>query len=152
MKILVVCLGNICRSPLAEGILASKLPADFVVDSAGTISLHEGENPDKRAIAIGQNYGIDISAQRSRPIIKQDFQTYDHIYCMDRTVLHDVIELTESEEERARVSLFLEAAGLEINDFEVKDPYWSEMEGFEEAFGILDQASERISKKLTHQI
>ncbi len=151
MKILIVCLGNICRSPLAEGILKSKLPADFVVDSAGTISLHEGEQPDKRAITAAKNNGIDISVQRSRPITPRDFQTYDHIYCMDRTVLHDVIDMTQNEVERSKVALFLEAADMDLNDFEVKDPYWSEMEGFEEAFTILDEASERISKKLTNQ-
>lgn len=149
MKILVVCLGNICRSPLAEGILASKLPEHFVVDSAGTISLHEGEQPDKRAVAVAHKYGIDISAQKSRPITPHDFQIYDYIFCMDRTVLHDVIELTDSEEERNKVSLFLEAAGMDVNNCEVKDPYWSDAEGFRETFELLKQASEAICNKLT---
>lgn len=151
MKILMVCLGNICRSPLAEGILVSKLPHGFEVDSAGTISLHEGEHPDKRAVKTAQNHGVDISKQKSRPITPSDFQTYDVIYCMDRQVLHDVIDLTDNEQERSKVSLFLEAAGMNINNFEVKDPYWSEMEGFEETFALLDQAAGIISHQLINK-
>ena len=81
MKILVVCLGNICRSPLGEGILKSKLPENFVVDSVGTISMHEGKKPDERSIEIAKNHGIDISKQRSRPITKADLENFDHIYC-----------------------------------------------------------------------
>lgn len=149
MKILVVCLGNICRSPLAEGILKSKLPEGFVIDSAGTISLHEGENPDKRAVATAKNHGIDISKQRSRPITTEDFEYFDKIYCMDLSVLEDVISLAKNEEQRAKVSLFLEEAGIEGNNYEVFDPYWSEMDGFEKVYELLDDASEAIKIKFT---
>lgn len=149
MKILVVCLGNICRSPLAEGILKSKLPPDFIVDSAGTISLHEGENPDRRATATAKNFGIDISKQRSRPITVADFDFFDKIYCMDVSVLEDVISLAANDEQRAKVSLFLEEAEIQGNNYEVFDPYWSEMYGFEKVYDLLDRASEKIKTKLT---
>jgi len=83
MKILMVCLGNICRSPLAEGIMRSKLPEDFIVDSAGTIDMHQGSNPDKRSVKTAAKYGIDISKQLSRPITTEDLNHFDKIYCMD---------------------------------------------------------------------
>lgn len=123
MNILMVCLGNICRSPLAEGIMKTKLPESFMVDSAGTISMHEGEHPDKRAVKTAANHHIDISKQRSRPITRADFKTFDKIYCMDVDVLADVVSKAENEEERQKISLFLEALGDHKNA-EVPDPYW----------------------------
>ena len=153
MKILVVCLGNICRSPLAEGILKSKLPENFTVDSAGTISLHEGEHPDKRAIETAENHGIKIGKQRSRPITKKDLEDFDMIYCMDISVYEDVISMAKNEEQREKISLFLEEADIPENNFEVFDPYWSGLDGFEKVYQLLDQASESIKTKLlNHQI
>ena len=149
MKILVVCLGNICRSPLAEGILKSKLPQDFIIDSAGTISLHEGENPDKRAVATAKNHSVDISKQRSRPITTKDFEDFDKIYCMDLSVMEDVISLAKDDIQREKVSLFLEEAEIPGNNYEVFDPYWSEMDGFEQVFRLLEEASDNIKIKLT---
>ncbi len=149
MKILVVCLGNICRSPLAEGILKSKLPQDFIIDSAGTISLHEGENPDKRAVATAKNHSVDISKQRSRPITTKDFEDFDKIYCMDLSVMEDVISLAKDDIQREKVSLFLEEAEIPGNNYEVFDPYWSAMDGFEQVFRLLEEASENIQIKLT---
>lgn len=148
MKILVVCLGNICRSPLAEGILKSKLPESFIIDSAGTISQHEGEHPDKRAIATAKNNGVDISKQRSRPITQKDLEEFDKIYCMDVSVYEDVISMAKNEEQRSRISLFLEEAEIPVNNYEVFDPYWSEMDGFEEVYQLLNDASEKIKTKL----
>ena len=149
MKILVVCLGNICRSPLAEGILKAKLPKNFIVDSAGTISLHEGENPDKRAIAIAKNHSVDISKQRSRPITTKDFEDFDKIYCMDLSVMEDVISLAKDDIQREKVALFLEEAEIPGNNYEVFDPYWSEMDCFERVYKLLNEASENIKIKLT---
>jgi len=103
MKILMVCLGNICRSPLAEGIMKAKAPENFLVDSAGTISLHEGEHPDKRAIKTAALHGIDISKQRSRPVTAQDFDLFDKIYCMDVDVLADVVSKAKSDSQRKKV-------------------------------------------------
>lgn len=148
MKILVVCLGNICRSPLAEGILKSKLPENFTVDSAGTISLHEGEHPDKRAIETAENHGIKIGKQRSRPITKKDLEDFDMIYCMDISVYEDVISMAKNEEQREKISLFLEEADIPENNYEVFDPYWSGLDGFEKVYALLEEASEKIKSKL----
>ncbi|UMQ42081.1 low molecular weight phosphotyrosine protein phosphatase [Chryseobacterium sp. Y16C] len=147
MKILMVCLGNICRSPLAEGIMKTKLPEDYMVDSAGTISMHEGEHPDKRAIKTAANHGIDISKQRSRPIGAKDFEIFDKIYCMDVDVLADVVSKAENEEQRQKISLFLEAAGDHKNT-EVPDPYWGDMKDFENVFQLLDKGCEKIAENL----
>lgn len=147
MKILMVCLGNICRSPLAEGIMRSKLPEGFTVDSAGTISMHEGEHPDKRAIKTAANHNINISEQRSRPITRADFETFDKIYCMDIDVFEDVVSKTKNEDERQKVSLFLEVLGDHKNA-EVPDPYWGDMEDFEKVFQLLDKGCNEIRNQI----
>ncbi|MBW7674037.1 low molecular weight protein-tyrosine-phosphatase [Chryseobacterium chendengshani] len=150
MKILIVCLGNICRSPLTEGILKSKLSENFFVDSVGTISMHEGETPDKRAVQTAANHGIDISKQKSRPIRISDLDYFDKIYCMDLKNYEDVISMTQSEEQRQKVRLFLEEAGNHQN-IEVPDPYWGEMSDFENVFQLLDNACNKISHQLQQQ-
>lgn len=147
MKILIVCLGNICRSPLAEGILRSKLPESFFVDSVGTISMHEGETPDKRAVQTAANHGVDISKQRSRPITKEDLEIFDKIFCMDLKNLKDVISMTKDEEQRQKIHLFLEEAGNHQN-LEVPDPYWGDMSDFENVFQLLDSACNKIARQL----
>lgn len=147
MKILMVCLGNICRSPLAEGIMKAKAPKDFLIDSAGTISLHEGEHPDKRAIKTAAHHGIDISKQRSRPITAKDFEIFDKIYCMDVDVIADVISKAKSEDQRQKVSLFLETLGDHQNA-EVPDPYWGDMKNFEDVFQLLDHGCDAILKQI----
>lgn len=147
MNILMVCLGNICRSSLAEGIMKTKVPAGFLVDSAGTISLHEGEHPDKRAIKTAANHGIDISSQRSRPITRRDFEIFDKIYCMDIDVFEDVISKAKNEEERQKVSLFLEVLDDHKNA-EVPDPYWGSMEDFEKVFQLLEKGCNEISNQI----
>lgn len=141
MKILMVCLGNICRSPLAEGILKSKLPDIFLVDSAGTISNHRGENPDHRSIKTAENHGIDISKQVSRQILKNDLEEYDYIFCMDKNNLKDVLALAKNEKQKAKVSLLVENKN-------VPDPYWDKLEDFEIVFQMIDEACEKIAKKL----
>jgi len=143
----MVCLGNICRSPLAEGIMKTKLPESFMVDSAGTISMHEGEHPDKRAIKTAANHHIDISKQRSRPITRTDFETFDKIYCMDVDVLADVVSKAKNEEERQKISLFLEALGDHQNA-EVPDPYWGDMSDFEKVFQLLDRGCDAIKNQI----
>lgn len=148
MKILIVCLGNICRSPLAEGIMKSKLPENFTVDSAGTISMHEGKQPDKRAIATAKNHGIDISNQKSRPTTKNDLDYFDKILCMDLNVYEDVVSMAKNEEQRKKISLFLEEAGNSGENMEVPDPYWGDMDEFESVYQLIDTASEKIANKL----
>ncbi|WP_144282877.1 low molecular weight protein-tyrosine-phosphatase [Chryseobacterium echinoideorum] len=150
MKILMVCLGNICRSPLAEGILKSKLPDTFEVHSAGTINMHEGSNPDKRSVEIASKNGIDISTQCSRPIQPDDLDYYDKIYCMDKKNLQDVLSMVKNEEQKNKVSLLMDGLNLKQYPDEVPDPYWSEAEGFEKVFNQIDEACEIISKKLSY--
>jgi protein-tyrosine phosphatase len=148
MKILMVCLGNICRSPLAEGIMKSKAPGNFFIDSAGTISMHEGKHPDKRAIQTAALHGIDISQQRSRPITKADFENFDKIYCMDIDVLADVVPKAKNEDQRKKVSLFLEVLGDHQNT-EVPDPYWGDMQEFEDVYHLLDRGCDAILKQIS---
>ncbi|KQR94906.1 protein tyrosine phosphatase [Chryseobacterium sp. Leaf180] len=147
MKILMVCLGNICRSPLAEGIMKTKLGGDFFVDSAGTIDLHKGEHPDKRAVETAKNHGVDISKQYSRPITAQDLEDFDRIYCMDSKNLEDVISLAKNDEQRSKIALLMEAADLKPR--EVADPYFGGVEGFETVFKQIDAACESIAEKLS---
>ncbi|CAD7816863.1 Low molecular weight protein-tyrosine-phosphatase YfkJ [Chryseobacterium aquaeductus] len=144
----MVCLGNICRSPLAEGIMKSKLPENFLVDSAGTIDMHKGGSPDKRSVKIAEKYGLNISKQCSRPVTIQDLDDFDKIFCMDLNNLKDVLSLAQNEKQKAKISLLMEVADLKHFPTEVPDPYWSELDGFEKVYHQLDEACEKIAKKL----
>ena len=147
-KILMVCLGNICRSPLAEGILKSKLPkTKFLVDSAGTGGWHAGELPDKRSIAIAKKYSIDLTDQRARQFKKSDFDTFDYIYVMDTSNYSNVINLASNEAQKAKVKLILNEVFPNEN-IEVPDPYYGGDSGFENVFQMLDQACNEIAKKI----
>jgi len=146
-KVLMVCLGNICRSPLAEGILKSKVDASKVfVDSAGTAGYHVGNPPDKRSIAVALKYGQDISKQKCRRFSKQDFSMFDYIYVMDRSNLSDIVNLAETHEEIQKVKLLLDETSLGLN--EVPDPYYGGADGFENVYQMIDMACEAIAKKL----
>jgi protein-tyrosine phosphatase len=147
-RILMVCLGNICRSPLAEGILQSKLPKDlFVVDSAGTGNWHIGHPPDPRSIAIANQKGLDISHLRGRQFSKQDFQDFDHIYAMDNQNYKDIIALASSEEEKTKVKLILNEVFPREN-VDVPDPYFGLQDGFEKVYVMLDEVCEVISQRM----
>jgi protein-tyrosine phosphatase len=147
-KILMVCLGNICRSPLAEGILRSKLPSDsYFVDSAGTGHWHVGNPPDARSIKIAKERGLDISNLRGRQFSKRDFTDFDYIYVMDNQNYRDVIALASNDNEKAKVQLILDAIFPEEN-VDVPDPYYGMQDGFERVFDMLDSASETIAEKL----
>lgn len=122
MKILMVCLGNICRSPLAQGVLqhlAGRKGLAWTVDSAGTGNWHVGNPPDRRTIAIAKQYGVDISGQRAQQFVSRYFDEYDHILVMDRENLRNVMAKANTAEQRARVQLFLP-------DDEVPDPYFDD--------------------------
>lgn len=147
-RILMVCLGNICRSPLAEGILQSKLPKDkFIVDSAGTGSWHAGELPDKRSIETAKNRGLDITYQRARQFNVSDFDTFDYIYVMDMSNYKDVLALSQNDTHKQKVKLILNELFPNEN-VEVPDPYYGGQDGFEQVFQLLDEACEQIAKKL----
>lgn len=144
----MVCLGNICRSPLAEGILKSKVnSADFFIDSAGTSNFHDGDLPDSRSILIAKKYGIDITNQRSRPFKKNDFDVFDMIYVMDQSNYQNIINLARDEKDKKKVKLILsENAASKI--LEVPDPYYDSERGFDQVFKMLDEVCEIISIKL----
>ncbi|QEC51782.1 protein-tyrosine phosphatase [Anseongella ginsenosidimutans] len=150
MKILMVCLGNICRSPMAEGVmrhLVEKKELDWEIDSAGTGGWHLGEAPDKRAIRTAANHGIDISGLKARKFSERDFGRFDHIFVMDSTNYSDVISLSENDEERNKVKLFLEAADPNSPEKNVTDP-WFEDRLFEPVFLGIREACEKLIEKL----
>jgi protein-tyrosine phosphatase len=148
VKILMVCLGNICRSPLAEGILASKLPKDkFTVDSAGTGSWHIGRAPDERSIAIAKKNKLDISQQKGRQFTTSDFDTYDYIYVMDNSNYWDVVQLVDNQEQTEKVKLILNELFPNEN-VDVPDPYFGLPNGFNTVYKMLDEACDIIAKKL----
>ncbi|TXE17427.1 low molecular weight phosphotyrosine protein phosphatase [Psychroserpens burtonensis] len=148
ISILMVCLGNICRSPLAHGILESKLPPDsFCVDSAGTANYHIGSLPDQRSIAVANTHGIDISNQRGRQFEVSDFDTFDYIYVMDHSNFENVLKLARNIYDIAKVKLILEVDTTSIVK-EVPDPYYDEISGFETVFELLDHATDFIANQL----
>jgi protein-tyrosine phosphatase len=145
-KILMVCLGNICRSPLAEGILQSKLDANFFsVDSAGTAAFHIGELPDQRSIAVAKKHGIDISNQRARKFDIKDFIEFDVIYAMDKENYQNICSLAKKDAEIHKVKMILDEVNLSQN-LSVPDPYYGEDDGFQNVYQLLDEACEKISK------
>ena len=148
VKILMVCLGNICRSPLAEGILASKLPQNsFVVDSAGTGSWHVGHSPDKRSIAVAKKNGIAIDSQKGRQFKTSDFADFDYIYVMDISNYNDVIHLAKTEEDKHKVQLILNELFPDEN-VDVPDPYYGVTNGFDNVYQMLDEVTDIIAQKL----
>ncbi|GGG42805.1 low molecular weight protein-tyrosine-phosphatase [Bizionia arctica] len=147
-KILMVCLGNICRSPLAEGILRSKLPIEkFTIDSAGTGNYHVGDPPDTRSVKVAKKYGLNISAQRGRQFTEADFDSFEYIYVMDDSNYANVIKLARNENDIAKVKMILNEIYPNQNH-NVPDPYTGGIQGFENTFKMLDEACEEIAKKL----
>lgn len=140
----MVCLGNICRSPLAEGIMRDKigqLKLEWEVDSAGTGGWHSGEKPDRRSISVAAKYGIDISGQRARQFYLSDFDHFDLILAMDASNYADLLRLAPDAARRQKVRLILDAAHGQ--PMEVADPY-NDDDGFEPTFFLLDEACDKI--------
>ncbi len=146
-KVLMVCLGNICRSPLAEGILQSKVdPEEVFVDSAGTGGFHIGNAPDPRSIAVARKYGLNIEKQRCRKFQVLDFQKFDVIYVMDKTNYDTIVALAQNDTDRHKVKLLLEEVNLP--EKQVPDPYYDEEDGFEQVYRMIDKACDAIAKKI----
>lgn len=146
MKILMVCLGNICRSPMADGLLRKKvadLGLNWTVDSAGTANYHIGEAPDTRMRECARKFGVSIDDLRARQFSKGDFKDFDLIYVMDKSNYNNVLALSNSDTERAKVKLILDELDLEPG-MEVPDPYYGGEEGFIAVFKMLDQATQKI--------
>lgn len=147
-SVLMVCLGNICRSPLAQGILESKLSLDnYYIDSAGTAAYHIGEQPDLRSIAVAKKYGIDISNQSARQFKVEDFDRFNYIYAMDQSNFDNILRLARNSKDTDKVQLILDEVEAVTNK-NVPDPYYGGQDGFENVFSLLDEACELISKKL----
>ena len=141
----MVCLGNICRSPLAEGILQSK-SKDFKVDSAGTASYHIGKQPDVRSIDIAKKNEIDLTSQRARQFNTRDFENFDKIYAMDNDNYSKIISLARNQKDIDKVDLILNE--IYPNEFQsVPDPYYGGDEGFKKIYSLLEEACVIIAKK-----
>lgn len=145
----MVCLGNICRSPLAHGIMDYKIKErhlNWLVDSCGTGGWHAGELPDKRSVAIAKENGIDITYQRARQLRSTDIDEFDLIFAMDKTNYLDILRYCHTREERAKVKLILNEIYPDENR-SVPDPYYGGADGFQNVFRMLEEACERIIKK-----
>lgn len=144
MKILMVCLGNICRSPLAEGLLAEKVKykgLNWTVDSAGTSSWHIGEPPDPRSIQVAQKNGVDISQQKARQFVKADLERFDVILAMDQSNFMDINQHA-TEQQKEKVHMILNFVHPKANR-SVPDPYWDD-DGFDQIYGMLEEATEHL--------
>jgi protein-tyrosine phosphatase len=148
-KVLMVCLGNICRSPLAEGVLQSKVNIDKVfVDSAGTAAYHVGNLPDKRSIEVAKNYDIDITNQRARKFTVKDFDNFDFIYAMDESNYENILMLARSKDDESKVHMILNEIHPNKNE-SVPDPYYGGKQGFKNVYNMLDEACEIIANKFS---
>lgn len=153
-SLLFVCLGNICRSPLAEGVFRSVLAErgmadDFLVDSAGMGDWHLGQAPDPRAIAVAKAHGLDISGQRARGIRPEDFRRFDLILGMDRKNVRELHEIAPGAF-RNKIYLFSDYAGSDAK--EVPDPYFGDAAGFAETYRLIRAAAEGLADRLARAI
>ena len=155
IRVLFVCLGNICRSPLAEGVFRKKVEeaglADcFEIDSAGTGSWHAGEAPDVRMRGAARRRGLDLSPLRARQLKRPDLRgphAYDHVFVMDKTNLNDTLYLDPCGDHSTRVRLFREF-DPEPDDYQVPDPYYGGPEGFDRVYEIADRTADAILDRL----
>ncbi len=155
VSVVFVCMGNICRSPTAEGVfrhvVAQKQLMDRIeIDSAGTHAYHIGEPPDSRSHTTAKNHGVDLSAQRARKVQNRDFTDFDYVIAMDQSNYENLKQLKDSSEEidpKAKLHLFMEfASSWETN--EVPDPYYGGGNGFENVFDMVQAASEGLLKHI----
>lgn len=148
IRVLFVCLGNICRSPLAEGIFRQKvadagLSGRFQIDSAGTGSWHIGQKVDTRMCMTARKRGVDLDEIRGRQLDRDDLHRFDHIFVMDRSNLHDTLFLDPDGDHSTRIRLFREF-DPEPGDYQVPDPYYGGPDGFDTVFEMVERTSEAI--------
>ena len=154
MRLLVVCLGNICRSPTAEGLIRHRLVAvsladRVTVDSAGTGDWHVGQPPDRRSIACAMGHGVDLSGLRARQVGPSDFHEFDWLLCADSANLRDVRKLAPPDAP-AKTALLLEWAGLDQRD--VPDPYTGDARQFERVWALLERAADGVVSRLPSEL
>jgi protein-tyrosine phosphatase len=146
-KVLMVCLGNICRSPLAEGIMLKLIKENNInmrVDSAGTSDYHVDEAPDKRTIANAAKHDVDLKPLRARQFKASDFEKFDKIYVMDKSNMANVLALATNDAHKAKVDLLLNASNQGMN-LEVPDPYFGGEQGFEDVFQMVYKACQHVA-------
>jgi protein-tyrosine phosphatase len=154
VNVLFVCMGNICRSPTAQGVferlLAEANLSELVgTDSAGTHAYHVGEPPDKRATEAAARRGVDLTRQRARRVAPEDFEGFDYVLVMDRSNYDDLLALSPPEH-AAKLRLFLEfAPGLGID--EVPDPYYGGVTGFERVLDLIEEAADGLLADIRQQ-
>lgn len=154
VKVLFVCMGNICRSPTAQGVferllIEENLSAQILTDSAGTHAYHVGEPPDKRATEAAQRRGVDLTTQRARRVVSEDFEGFDYVLAMDSSNYDDLRGICQPGRE-SKLRLFLEfAPGLGIE--EVPDPYYGGVTGFERVLDLIEQAADGLLADIRQQ-
>jgi len=150
-RILMVCLGNICRSPLAEGLLKSKLnTSKYYIDSAGMGPWHVGQKPDKRSIAVAKKHNIDISNQLGRQFTPDDFDNFDVIYAMDINNYKAIVALAKTDESKNKVKLLLDVL-FPDEKIDVPDPYSGGIFQFEQVYNIIDKATSKIAQQFNNE-
>ena len=155
-RVLFVCLGNICRSPTAEGVMRHLVAeeatdGEVVVDSAGTAGWHHGDSPDRRSQAEARRRGVDLSGLRGRQVGTFDFEQFDLLLAMDRDNLADLRALAPDDDARAKVRLLREfdPAALASDDLEVGDPYYGGPDGFADVYDQIERACRGLLTHLT---
>lgn len=150
LRILMVCLGNICRSPMADGLLRRKVMENKLpvyVDSAGTANYHVGEAPDKRMIQTGAKFNTPIHDLRARQFTVRDFDQFEVIYCMDASNYENICRLARNEADKAKV-LFMANELYPTTNTAVPDPYYGSMHDFEEVYHLLDACTDKVIEKI----
>ena len=150
VRVLFVCLGNICRSPMADGLLRDKVSKeglDVIVDSAGTASYHVGNSPDNRMRATAKSFGVNIDGLRARQFVTSDFDKFDLIYAMDESNKSNILRLARNENDARKVKLILNEIYPGEN-MSVPDPYYGGDQGFIDVYDMLDRATDKIINDL----
>jgi protein-tyrosine phosphatase len=149
----MVCLGNICRSPLADGLLLRKIKEqglDVIVDSAGTANYHIGKAPDHRMIKTAAKHGTSLEFLRARQFTSKDFQNFDHILVMDQSNYDNVAKLARHADDLKKVEYFLHYL-YPNQKVAVPDPYYGTLKDFEEVYQLVDKATDALIQKLIHE-
>lgn len=146
----MVCLGNICRSPLADGLMRKKVidnNLDVYVDSAGTTGIHTGESPDARMCNTAKSFGTPIDDLKARKFVIEDFDTFDYIFVMDKSNKSNLLQMARNEDDKKKIQLILNISNPGEN-LEVPDPYYGGEDGFIAVYHLLDEATDRIIEKI----